>query len=432
MSIPSVNFNNRNIRTRRAAQSHGEPTAPISQPSRTRRTRFNSPQRRRGSSSAFIAGDGSESSDTESSGNVKTILTRNKTPDFIDVPTSDSSSSDSEDAEPAGQNANWGASPPREKPSNTEIQPKIEEEHPPAHSGRKRVKRIRKVVAPAEEQEEPEPKPVQPPSKPPPKLNLPPESESENESEDGAAEIKVTRKYKTSSSSNSQQQVVPPQPVPSTTPIYNASPPPSGVSDYIIIRTKKFGGPKFQMIQNDKNILVSEMSSDKIGKFHMICLKPNFEKVLPNYQGFLREHENKNRFTLVSNVEKPNDDRDGEIMGVFLEGKSKQRTIHIITPKDGQPFFPISKRLNLSRQAKENVENILPNFQVYTKTQLETDDFDSDVVTKSVKNFKLVDEQGNLMYQIYKVANGQFNVKVAKPFNTLLAFGLSISIIVSK
>lgn len=430
MSIPAVNFNNRNIRTRRTGNSHGESTTQSPQQNRNRRTRFNSPPRnesrptRSTRGTPFTLVKEMDSSDTDSSGEVQTITTRTKTPDFIEVPSSESST-ESDNAEPVGGDVNWGASPPRDNKVNKEVEePKKEEAPSPPHNGRKRVKRVRKVSQQAEEpEEEPEVKP--PPPKAKPKLELPEESESEDS--EGAQEIQVRRKPR-QPTQNENKSTVPATTLSSSTG-YVPPPMPEGISDFIIIRTKKFGGPKFNMIQNDRNVLVSEMSGDKIGKYHMICLKPTFEKTLPNYQGFLRVHENSTRFTLISNVEKPNDDRDGEIMGIYLDGKTKQRTVHIVVPKNGQPFFPISKRLNLSRQAKEKTEDFLDYFE---STQSETDDFESDVVTKSVKNFKLTDKDGNLMFQIYKVADSQFNVKVGKPFNSLLAFGLSMSIILSK
>ena len=212
---------------------------------------------------------------------------------------------------------------------------------------------------------------------------------------------------------------------------YIPDPIPEGISTYTVIRQKKpFGGAKFHMVANEKCIYASEPAADKMSKMQIITRKFPATRESPSYLGFLRIQQHKHRFTLVSNLEKPNDDRDGELLGACFSKKGIIRSLRVAITRNLTPFFPISKRLNLSRVAKD--EKVLDQFQYFETDQNPEDTYDSDIVMESVKNFRLTNpETGELVFQIYKYGESQYSVKCGAPLNPFLAFGLAVSCIMS-
>ena len=459
MSIPSVNFNRSPIR------EIGSPRSKV-----VRRTR------RRGNDNPYLGNINpmmninlSSSSDSDDVPVIQTKVT-NSNPVLLDFE-SDSSSSSSSDDLPGGINGNWKAAkinppirvvePPqpscneqhirKRRPSHAPRGNIIENENnhaekvhrsrrtnennsddennqnevPKTHQRRKVVKRVRKVrkqIVVEEESENEQQK----------------KEEEEEKSEEEEVKV-VRRRRKTSSDEKSQSSIQHTHEEEKnetesseTKSSYVPDPIPEGISNFTMIRTKKtFGASNYHMVADEKCVFACELSEDKMSKYYIITRKFPAKMDSKSYQGFLRVHEHGHRFTLVSNFERENDDRDGELLGVCFTKGTTGRKMRIAMTRDLVPFFPISKRLNLSRLAKDEKEN--SNFDYLETVQSPNDDFGSELTIKSVKNFKMTDPKtGDLIFQIYKYADGQYNVKCAAPLNPFVAFGLAVACITSE
>ena len=209
---------------------------------------------------------------------------------------------------------------------------------------------------------------------------------------------------------------------------FPVQPAPEETQIYQIIRKQEiFGKTKYHMVSEDKCLYFGESAEDDLSSMYNLYYK----KVCPEgYKGYLRIHEMGKRFTLVTTYQKPHDEREGELLGIYFSNVGNKRQITISSLSTFTVFFPMTRRLNLSRVAKEQLDS--PRFHFITAVQSPDDDFGSDLVIKSVKNFKIVDENGNLLYQLYKVSSGQYNIKCNPPFNPFMCFGISIAIIHSK
>ena len=459
MSIPSVSFNKR---------SAGEVGA--SKGSGARRTR------RRANDQPYIGNENpmmninlSSSSDSD---DVPVISTKTTNSNPILVDFDSESSSSTTDEMPGGINGNWGAAsaqPPirivtpseplnegqikrkrrpsksqrgrdndndndhsgrvrrRRKTNDNVSDDENQNEEEQRHERRKVIKRVRKVRRPVAVEEESSDSDHN-------------QREEEEEEKEEVEEVKVVKRRRKSRAGEPSPKRKAHQQDDSkndtdsseTKSGYIPDPIPEGVSNYTMIRTKKtFGSASFHMVADEKCIFACEPSEDKISKLYNITRKFPAKRDSPSYQGFLRVHEHGHRFTLVSNFEKPNDDRDGELLGVCFTKTPAGRKMRIAMTHNIVPFFPISKRLNLSRVAKEEKE--MQKFDYLEVVKSPDDDFGSDIAVKSVKNFKLTNQKtGQLIFQIYKYADGQYNIKSAYPLNPFLAFGLAVACILSE
>ena len=209
---------------------------------------------------------------------------------------------------------------------------------------------------------------------------------------------------------------------------YNVDPPLSEVSNFSMIRKKElFGKMSFHMVSSDKCLFAAQMDEDDYGPIFSIFQK----NISPqNHCGKLTIHESGKRFVLVTDYRKPNDIREGQLLGIYFSKENSKRQLTVVTTKNYKVFFPITRGLDMGRIAKNTEKN--ERFNYFSTIQSEDTDFESDYVVKSVKNFKIVDDNGNLIYQIYKASAGQFNVKCGAPFNEFMCFAISMAIIYSK
>ena len=213
------------------------------------------------------------------------------------------------------------------------------------------------------------------------------------------------------------------------------------MDSYTVFRQKQiFGGTEFRMMKDDKPIFFTSKSQDGLSKFYIISTTKQVTLDSPGFVGFLRIHQSSTRFTLVSNDNLPNDDRDPEIMGLsFIKSLNpdiQARQFKLVLPKNNQPFYPISKRLNLSRVAQSS-EN-LNEFNIYISELPKKSEkgtlqlsFSGAFVQPSVKNFIIKDKESNeTIFMVFKVSNETFRIKFFPPFTPLIGFGIAISVII--
>lgn len=207
---------------------------------------------------------------------------------------------------------------------------------------------------------------------------------------------------------------------------------PSEQQSYTVIRHKgTFGKLSFNFLLNDKTIFYAELTKDVLSNIFIITTKHPCTKSSSGYQGYVRVSGSRKRFTVVSKYLKPNDDREGCLLGCyFSKSHSGNRTLRIAMPPTLSPFFPISKRTELSRVAKAPEKS--SRFVYYETVQSQADNFDADLVEKSIKNFIVRDYQKENILQFFKASENQFRVKCTAPFNRLMCFGLCIAMIYSK
>lgn len=201
---------------------------------------------------------------------------------------------------------------------------------------------------------------------------------------------------------------------------------------YTVLRHKgSFGKVSFNFLFNDKATYYAVLSKDALSSIFVISTKLPVTTDSSGYQGYVRVSGSRKRFTLVSKYLKPNDDREGCLLGCFFsKNQNGNRTLRITMPPVLSPFFPISRRMELSHVAKSPEK--LDRFVYYETEQLPTDLFDADLVEKSIKNFIICDDQKNHIFQFFKASENQFRVKCTAPFNRLMCFGLCIAMIYSK
>jgi len=142
------------------------------------------------------------------------------------------------------------------------------------------------------------------------------------------------------------------------------------------------------------------------------------------YCGFLRIHEGGKRYTLFSTQPKPNDDREAEIMGIYLLSKSHgNKCFRIASLPYYRPHYPISKRLNLSLLAKDL--DSVSGFQYQVCTNSCNNSQNS---IPSAKNLTIYFE-GECMYAINKASENEFTVNTGKDLYPFACAGLSFAIL---
>lgn len=350
--------------------------------------------------SVFVVED--SGSDEDDIPVLETVNPNTRVQSMISVSSSDA---ESNDPEPTPQEKNWGAKSKKDPERNNE---ETSPTPPPVPSPVNKTRNIPKEkdtvpppkieITPIEEIIEPEPKPV--------------------------TVFAPVQQIPVSLSSNNHEE-----------PAEFAE-----LDAYTVFRKKHvFGGDEFRLMKDDKTLFFTAKSKDGIGSMHLISKSHPVSIDSPGWVGFLRIHQSSKRFTLVSNAVLPNDDRDPEILGLmFVRSKVPDlnaRQIKIVMTKNGQPFYPISKRLNLSRIAMEEANNPsfmtliseLPRKSESGKLQLS---FSGAFVIPSVKNFVFRDpETHKVLIMVFKTSSETFRVKFRHPFTQLSAFGIAISII---
>jgi hypothetical protein len=106
-----------------------------------------------------------------------------------------------------------------------------------------------------------------------------------------------------------------------------------------------------------------------------------------------------------------------------------------VLPREGA-HFPVTEDRQLARIAEAGEEcpelwhfvNRLPTIR---PDGIVTNPFQNVYFIESVKNFAFYDDTDELVFMLYKSAEGAFNVKAKSPFTPLTAFALSLGIIFS-
>lgn len=185
---------------------------------------------------------------------------------------------------------------------------------------------------------------------------------------------------------------------------------------------------KLKLTLNDSPVLFSKPSKDNKGKIHIISSKPDPQLHDDGYSGFVRVHQNGARFTLVTANASPNDNCDGEIMGIAFIKESDDirdaRQMRIILENDMQPYYPLSEEVKLSKLAKTGN---LPDetnrfFSITTKLPHRNKSgtlslcFGNAFVVASINNFLInLPDDSKCILQFYKQSNDAYSVKIGPP-----------------
>lgn len=249
------------------------------------------------------------------------------------------------------------------------------------------------------------------------------------------------------------------------------------LSCFIFKQSSKSKKNKYRMEENSNVIFFASESKDSKGKTFNITSSSNIPS---DSLGFVRINSNHDVFTIITSEEKFNDDREGELCGIELCGeitiqstasKIKYKKIKIVLPKNGNPYYPISKRKSLNKIVQINSKNRDKNQVIYKSGQSsssqnidddstpqiddaslkldrflffestnpteESEDNKSEEMKKflinpSPKNFIIRGSDGKAMLIFYKISSGSFNATFHYPITPLIAFGISIAVISTK
>lgn len=228
---------------------------------------------------------------------------------------------------------------------------------------------------------------------------------------------------------------------------------------------------KYRMEENSRAIFFASESKDFKGKAFTITSNSNLSS---ETVGYIHINSNHEIFTIATNEELFNDDREGELCGIELAGeivqqtptsKNKYKKIKIVFPKNGKPYYPISRRKSLSKIVQirtkreknmvtfknnqgNNNEDFTPNIED-SSLKLERFDFlesttpsdDSQdrkseelnkfLINPSPKNFIFRNKEGKTIFIFFKIASGSYNASFCPPITPIIAFGICIAVISS-
>ncbi|OHT09144.1 hypothetical protein TRFO_22163 [Tritrichomonas foetus] len=210
---------------------------------------------------------------------------------------------------------------------------------------------------------------------------------------------------------------------------------------YSIGWKKGFGKKNdIHMTFNDQVVYYSKETKTAIGKCHIICTDRQLDRYSSSYVGSIKKSQRLSRFTLYVPAGEQYGTKEAEMLGMAFYDETgikdfKGRTFRFAIPKT-TPYFPANKQMNLSRIALANVQSDdiklyhskLPEILPGNKHILQ---FGKVYIVRSVKNFIVEDEQGNVIFMIYKSSDGICSVRIAPPITPLIAFAISIAIITS-
>jgi hypothetical protein len=206
----------------------------------------------------------------------------------------------------------------------------------------------------------------------------------------------------------------------------------------------KFRSEQLRMVQDEAPVFFSAPGKDHIGRFYIISTLQEVKMDPIGFAGLVRTHNLGERFTIISNELKPNDDRDGELAGISFHtasaGSSSLIGLKLVLTANGRPHFPISKRWNMSRvaHAASRGEEINEKFVAFeSKIAVAKDDWEALLglggipVMKSRKNCVICDGAGERIFVLYKISDSWFGMKCRFPITPLVGFGLALAIISS-
>jgi hypothetical protein len=198
------------------------------------------------------------------------------------------------------------------------------------------------------------------------------------------------------------------------------------------------------MMDDDKGVYFTSESKDNLGHFHIVANRKSAPVGSDGFEGLVRIHDSGERFTVISKEERPNDDREAEVAGIAFLRHSKTklgaRALKLVLPTSGKANFPISKRWSLSRVASAAIKGaeIDPRFTVYDSGTFQTKmgslpaEVGNVAVVRSCKNFLIRAPNEELIFLLYKIADGMFKMQCRYPITPYIGFGLSVAIITSK
>jgi hypothetical protein len=217
---------------------------------------------------------------------------------------------------------------------------------------------------------------------------------------------------------------------------------------FTIVRELKsfamFRSEELRMMDGDKNLFFTGTGKDNLGRFHIISTARSATLGGQDFQGIVRIHDSGERFTVISNEEKPNDDREAELAGVaFLKhakAKLGSRALKLVLTANGNPNYPISKRWSLSRVAVSVIKGAALDrrFVIYDssvfqgKTGGVPPETENAPIVKSCKNFLIRGTDGQMLFLLFKTAEGRFTMRCRYPVTPFIGFGLAVAIVTSK
>jgi hypothetical protein len=149
------------------------------------------------------------------------------------------------------------------------------------------------------------------------------------------------------------------------------------------------------------------------------------------YIGRISQNRNSTRFSLQRSG------FDTESLGLafyVIKYDVPFRAFRFVLPKT-EPYRPPSEEFELSRLAK--VGEVDPNqFTLYSSVlPVKTADgrltlsFGDVFVLKSLKNFMVVDDTGEIIFMIYRSSEGTCSLRIREPITPLIGFAISIAIV---
>ena len=199
----------------------------------------------------------------------------------------------------------------------------------------------------------------------------------------------------------------------------------------------------FRLLRGEKVVFFSRLGKDGIGKYQVISTTEQLDmEIQTGYVGLVRFRGGGKRFSIATSETKPNDDREAHIAGgaIYQKKHEKMRSCKVVLTANGKPAWPISARRDLDSiaGAASKDEDIGEKYRIFDSRKgwelrpEEESDFGDIVIMKSCKNFIIENEDKEIIFMLYKKADGWFGVKCRYPITPFIAFGIGMAIIASK
>ena len=199
----------------------------------------------------------------------------------------------------------------------------------------------------------------------------------------------------------------------------------------------------FRLLRGEKVVFFSKLGKDGIGKYQVISTTEQLDmEIQTGYVGLVRFRGGGKRFSIATSETKPNDDREAHIAGgaIYQKKHEKVRSCKVVLTANGKPAWPISARHDLDSiaAAASKDEDIGEKYRIFDSRKgwelrrEEESEFGDIVFMKSCKNFIIENQDKEIIFMLYKKADGWFGVKCRYPITPFIAFGIGMAIIASK
>ena len=200
---------------------------------------------------------------------------------------------------------------------------------------------------------------------------------------------------------------------------------------YDLYKVKKALKRINQFRMEDNGIVCMHAKSNINGKMACFVKRTNAETPDPKNSGFIKFKGNS--FLICLNEQRPNDDRTAEVCCGIWNVKGKTKYLKIVLPSNNQPHYPISKRRSLLTMI-QSTEPIDKKFLVFeSSSSVSEEDLKSHLgnifITPSTRNIILKNEEGKIIFCLYKIADSSYKIYGASPLTPAIAFGIGIAII---